>query len=164
MKKHTTVFYGALLAALVMAMPLAAQARPFGHGSGPGPGGPGGWCQTLPQEQRDAVWKMMQEHRAKMQPLRDQLWIKSRTLDALSGNSKVDPKDIEKMVNEMAVLRTQLREEHRAFADRVKKETGVDVPGAGCGMGMGGYGRHDGDDGYRGGHYGGGGHHGGAGR
>ncbi|SBW04689.1 conserved exported hypothetical protein [uncultured delta proteobacterium] len=161
MKKHTKVFYAALLAALVMTMPLAAQARPGGHG--PGPDGPGGWCQTLPQEQRDAVWKLMQEHRAKMQPIRDQLWIKSRTLDALSGNSKVEPKDIEKMVNEMAALRTQLREEHKAFADRVKKETGVDLPGAGCGMGMGGgYGRHGGGDGPRGGH--GGGHYGGMNR
>lgn len=170
MKTHTKVFYGVVFALLVMATPFAAQARPGGHGYGYGPGGYGGyggWHQSLPQEQRDAVWKMMQDHRSAVQPLRDQLWTKTRTLDALERNPKVEPKEIKALVEEIGTLRGQLREQHLAFAAKVKQETGVDVPGAWCGMKGGNFGRDRGGYGHRGGGYGGGGyghgggHHGG---
>lgn len=158
MKTHTKAFYGALFALLVMAVPYAAQARPYDHMGGPG----GGWHQTLPQEQRDAVSKMMRDHFAAVQPIRDQLWTKSRTLSALENNPKVEPKEIRTLVEEMATLRGQLREQHIAFADKVKKETGVDVP-FNCDMQGGGYGRHRGGyaSGYGPGHGGNGGGYGG---
>lgn len=145
------------MAALLMAAPLTAQARP---GEGPGPEGRGGWYQSIPQEKRDAVQKLILEHREKTQPIRDQLWAKSRTLDALSGNSKVEPKEIRDLVDEMVALRAQLREQHKAFAAQVQQEAGVTVPIGRCGMGYGGHRGHDGlrEHGYRGGH---GGHHGG---
>ena len=160
MKTRTKVFYGTLFAVLVMTAPLAAQARPFDHGYGQGQGGPGyGWHQSIPQEQREAVWKLMQQHREKMQPIRDKLWTKSRTLDALSANPNVQPKELTALVDEISGLRAQLRDQHKAFADQVKKETGVDMPGAWCGMGGGG------PKGHRGyGHRGPGGHHGGSGQ
>jgi Spy/CpxP family protein refolding chaperone len=148
MEKRATIFYGILLAVCAMAIPLAAHARPFGCGPGFGPGGE--WCLSLPQEQRDAVWKMEREYREKIQPIRDQLWIKSRMVDALSGNSRVEPKEIRSLVDEMAALRTQLRDAREAFADRVKQEAGVDMPLYGHGMGRGGYGRHYGGNDLRG--------------
>jgi len=139
MKTHTKAFYGALFALLVMTVPFAAQARPYDQMGGPGYG----WHQSLPPEQRDAVGKLMREHMAAMQPLRDQLWTKSRTLRALENNPKVEPKEIRTLVEEVAGLRGQLRDKHMAFADKVKKETGVDVP-FNCGMRGDGYGRHRG--------------------
>ena len=167
MKTRTKVMCGALFAVLVMTMPLAADARPGGHGGGYGHGymqghgygggyGPG-WDQSLPQEKRDAVRAMMREHWEKMQPIRDQLWIKSRTLDALEGNPKVEPKEISALVAEMAALKDQLRAEHKTFADRMQKETGLDYPFDSCGMGDGWRGKHRGP-GRHGGHNGGMGH------
>ena len=126
MKKQTKILYGALFAALLMATPFAAQARPYGpcfDGNGPER-----WQQSFPEEKREAVWKLMREHREQIQPLRDRLWAASRTLDALEGNPKVDPKEIRDLVNEMVTLRAQLREQHKAFADKVQKDTGVSIP------------------------------------
>lgn len=163
MKKYTKIVYGVFWVVLILAMPLTSQARSFGPDGSGGPSGFGGWCQSLPQEQRDVVWKMMGEHRDKIEPIREQLWIKSRTLDALSGNSKAEPKDIQALVTEIASLRSQLRAEHKAFTERVKKETGLDMPGFGYGMGGGhrfgggkGMGGGYGCGGYGGGRHGGG--------
>ncbi len=168
MKKHTKILSGVLAAAFLLAAPLAADARPFGHGYGPCDGPNGGWYQSIPQDKQDAVAKLMQDHWNKVQPLRDQLWAKSRTLDALSGNPNVQPKDITALVDEITALRGQLRDAHTAFSAKVKAETGVDLPFADCGMGgpgfrghrgpgygHDGYG-HGGDRGHRGpgmGHY-----------
>lgn len=158
MKTQSKVFCGALLALLVITVPFAAQGRPFDHMGGPG----GGWYQNLPPEQRDAVGNLMREHMTAMQPVRDQLWTKSRTLRALENNPKVDPKEIRALVEEIAALRGQMREQHVAFADKVKKETGVNVP-FNCGMNGDGPGRYRGcyGSGYGPGHGGGYGHKGG---
>ena len=163
MKSHSKIIMGTLVAVLVIAAPFAAQARHGGYGYGPGPDGPGGWHQAIPQEQRDAVYGMMREHRAKVQPLRDELWTKRTMLDALSGNPNADVKEIKSLVEEVGALRGKLRAEHDAFSARVKKDTGIDVPGSWCGKYGDGYGRHRGYGGHGGygGHAGYGRHHGG---
>lgn len=152
MKTRPRTFYGALFVVLALMVPLAAQARPFDHANGPGCG----WRQSLPQEQRDAVNKLMSEHFKAVQPVRDQLWTKSRTLSALENNPTVDPGELRALVEEVAALRVQLRDQHTAFVDKVKKETGVDVPFRCDGRGDG-FGRHYGGGyGHRGGNYHGG--------
>lgn len=132
--------FGTLLAVLVISAPFAADARPYSHGGPGGPAGHGGWHQAVPQEKQGAFAALRREHMDKVQPIREQMWVKEKTLDALSVGSKADPKDIVNLVNEISALRTQLFTERKAFADRVKKEIGIDTP---YGMGMspcGGYG------------------------
>jgi P pilus assembly/Cpx signaling pathway, periplasmic inhibitor/zinc-resistance associated protein len=145
MKRQTKIFYGALVATLLMATPFAAQARPFGpcyDVDRPGNGSP----QSIAPEKREAFWKLMQGHREQTQPLRDRLWTASRTLDALEGNPKVEPKEIRDLVNEMAALRTQLHEQRKAFADKVHKETGIAMPLGHFGMRQGSWRGHRGED------------------
>ena len=162
MKTRTKVLCGTLFAVLVLASPLAAQARPWGHGPGgpgyhSGPGGPGyhsgpGWQQNLTPEKQQALVVLKQQHRDKMQPIMEQIWVKETTLDALSGNPNVNPKELTTLISEISALRTQAYAERKAHSERVKQEIGVDMP---YGPGMG-YGYH----GNRGGGY----HKGGFGR
>jgi hypothetical protein len=171
MRIHRKALYLAIVTALVMAAPLAAHARPGaekGHG-GPhrGPGMeqsssrtcPGammqqGWMHAIPQEKREAVFAVLKEHRAKTQELREQLWVKRTTLEALSGNPKVEPSELVKLVTEMSALRIQLKKERVALAERIEKEFGIQMPsGKGFGMGHGpkgfkGHGGHGGHGGY----------------
>lgn len=119
---------------------------------GYGPCMPGGMVSAIPAEKQQAFASLLQQHRDKMQPLREQIWAKKTTLNALSGNPKVEPKEITTLVNEISTLRTQAYAERKAFAERVKKDIGVDIPYAQKG-GMG-FGDHRG----RGGHRGSGGH------
>lgn len=145
-----TLFLGALLAALVIAAPLSAEARPYGRGgAGMGQGqGVGPNQQALTPEKQQALFAMRQAHFEKVRPIQEQLWAKQTTLDALSGNPKTDPKDITNLVSEISALRNQMYTENKAFADRMQKETGINMPcdgmGMGRGMGMkqGGYGHH----------------------
>lgn len=166
MKLSRKMLIGTTLAVLVMAAPLAAQARPFGHsyGSGYGPGDGygmhrGGWSQAVPQEKQQAFYQAMEQHHEKMRPIREQIWAKNATLDALSNNPKVDPKDITALVNEIATLRNQAYAESKAFAAKMRSDYGMDMPSGGMrgygggyhgGYGPGGYGKR----GYGGGHHG----------
>lgn len=158
MKTRTKALYGALFTILVMATPIAASAKPWGHGPGymNGQGMGHGWYQSIPQEKQQAFSAMMQAHRDKMRPIQEQIWAKQTTLQALSGNPKVDPKDLTSLVNEISSLRNQAYAERKSFADRVQAETGFNMP-----YGMGGYGMHGngmggyGHRGQRGGHNGG---------
>lgn len=156
MKIRSTAFCTGLVALVILAAPFAADARPFGH-NGPGyhDGQGSHWSQMqqLPQEKRDQLQAMRLEQRKKMQPIRDQLWAKQTLLDALSRNPKAEPKDITALVDEIAALRSQLRDARIAFADKVKKEIGLDMPyGAFAMQDRGdGYGRHGGNHGNRGG-------------
>lgn len=148
MQNRTKIFFGTMVAVLVMAAPLAAEAHPRGHGgqhagycddNGPGRHR-GAWFQGLTPEKQQAVTALFEAHQAKMQPLREQLWKKNATLEALSGNPKVEPKEITAMVEEIAKLRNQIFTERNEFADRVEKETGIKAPHA-MGAGFGGRGR-----------------------
>lgn len=160
MKSLSKIIMGTLAAVLVMTAPLAAQARPGGCGYGPGPGY---WQQSVPEEKRDALYAMMREHQAKVQPLRDELWAKRSLLDALSGNPNADVKEIKALVNEMGAVRAKLRAEQGAFEAQVKKDLGVNAPFDCYGAGGMGYGRHRGfgGPGDHGGYGGYGGYHGG---
>lgn len=155
MKRHAKIVCGTLLAVLVMATPLAAQARPGGPGGprggyaeGCGPGMRGGdWYQALTPEKQQAVSALFEAHRAKVEPIREQLWLKRTTLDALSSNPKVEPQELTALIGEIAKLRQQLFAERKAFAERMEKETGVKMPYTMAG-GPGRLYRHDRNDGF----------------
>lgn len=159
MKISKKVLYGTLLATLVMTAPFAAKAYAWGHGSYGGyHNGYGGYGmnQAIPLEKQQSFASLMRQHQDKMRPLQEQIWTKQTALSALSGNAKVEPKEITALVNELSSLHNQANAENKAFADRVKKETGFDLPyGPYTGMGGMGY-QHWGRGGHRGWGHGGG--------
>lgn len=129
MKRTLTVLgVVALLAGL-----LATQAMAFG----PGPGGHGGrgpaYYQALSPEKQAVVEKIMDEHRAKMFALRQDLWAKQTELDALKGN---DTKRIQTLVAEMKDLHAKMYAERETLEKKLEAE-GVVLGGPGMGRGMG---------------------------
>lgn len=94
--------------------------------------------QGLTQEKRDALDKLMQERRAAVEPLAQQLEAKRLELNALSRNPNAKSEDISKLAQDVAQLQTQVRAANRDFQDKVQKELGVQMGPRG-GM-MGGYG------------------------
>lgn len=149
MKISRTVLFGTMLAALIMAAPVIAQARPFEQGYGPHRGG---WQQCVPQEKQQAFRQALEQHRDKMHPIREQIWVKKTTLDALSRNPNTDSKDIVALVNEISALRNQAHTERKAFSEMMRKDFGMDMP---CGPMQGGPRGEYGNCGFRGGFHGG---------
>lgn len=141
MNANKKFFYGAVCALFLLAAASVAQAAPPGCGFFRMPCAPGAGQLNLTQEQRAAFDAMAGEHHAAMKALHDQMWVKARTLEALEGNLKGDPKELRALVEEMGALRVQMREQRAAFASKVKKDFGVDLApgwrgGYGCGLGM----------------------------
>ena len=132
MRKHTKAFYGAFFVALLIAAPMMADARTFERGYGCGAdvcyGKAPGWFQGMSDDKREALRTLMMEHEEKVQPIRDKYWVKKTTLKALEGNPNVKPVELSTLIEEMASLRMQLREERKAVTARVKQETGLELP------------------------------------
>lgn len=137
-----------LLALSVSAPALWAQATDQPKDKArPGPGqmAPGDWYGNLgPEKQKiwDTAW---QEHQAKMQPLRDQMWRKSMEYEALAGNPNLKPEDFRALIDEMADLKLKMRAEGQGFRDKLAKD-GLSQPW-GCGA-MSGPGPGKGGPGY----------------
>ena len=113
-----------------------------------------GGYQNLTPEKRAAVDKLIREHAAATNPLREQLQAKRLELDALSRNPNAQPESISRLAGEVAKLSSQLRSSRAEFRDKMAAETGFEtMPGAMGGRGgMMGRGHMDG-------HMGGGYHH-----
>lgn len=132
---------GLLTALLVLAASLPAMAR--GHGGGPGGyGGPGGCPGAMTQlspEQQAAYQKLVQEHVAKIAPVRAALQVKKAELNAVTIDPKADQSKIAGLAKEIGTLKGQLAEEGATFRAKLVKEFGPLGMG-GCG-GPGGMGR-----------------------
>ena len=98
--------------------------------------------------------KLIREHAAATNPLREQLQARRLELDALSRNPNAQPESISRLAGEVAKLSSQLRSSRAEFRDKMAAETGFEtMPGAMGGRGgMMGRGHMDG-------HMGGGYHH-----
>jgi len=93
--------------------------------------------EQLPQEKKDLLTSILDEHRKDTAPLRNAMWEKRTLLKALSSNPNTQPEAITGLVGEMSELRTQMQAKRDALQGRVSKEVGIDLP-----MGMGKHGRH----------------------
>lgn len=132
------------LAVATLVLGSASFALAHGHHGGMmnGYAGNNGGCyynggyQNLTPEKRAAVDKLIQEHTAAMEPLRQQLDAKRLELNALSGNPNAKPEYISKLAGEVAQLSTQIRNSGSEFRARMAEEMGFEnVP-----RGMRGYG------------------------
>ena len=135
-----TMMAGLAASALIVGSASAALAYPHqqGYASGGCYSGPcyyyGGGYQGIPQDKQDVVNKLVQEHLAQVEPLRQALSAKRLELDALSRNPNVEPETISKLAQEVAELQSQIRASGVEFRQKVQQEAGVTFGmGAGCG-------------------------------
>lgn len=118
------------------AAPAAAKTDAAGHGQHGKDGGmakcPGmskmgahGKGMTLTPEQRKQVNAVVQESHAKMQPLRDQIFVKREELRAMQQATNPDVTAVGKKAQEINVLREQLRKERMALGEKLDKALGL---------------------------------------
>jgi len=137
-KKNITI--AALAAVLVMAMSAVSFAGP-GYGRGCDGSGPGvGYSQLTPEKQA-AVDKIVDSYSKQFTELRDQMWTKRATLEAMVNGGNADEKKIGSLVSDISGLRTKMRDLRDKMSDELEAETGIAgfARGASCpGFGPGG--------------------------
>lgn len=113
----------ALALALVMLFTVsAAMAQPKEKTPPPPPA-----KAQISAEDRAAMKALWEEHRLKMDPIRDQLWAKHMEYDALVANPNSKHEDVKAVIEEMRKLKVQAREEklrHRTAMEAKGFETG----------------------------------------
>ncbi len=125
-----------------------------GPGNGPCYGGPGydgpdfrggcpgmGWghrghhgygfgYRAMSPEQRAAFDKIINEYSPRMEPLRDQIFVKRQELRALRNASNPDVKLVRQTAEELVKLHNQMADLHDEMMDKISKEVGYpDGPG-----------------------------------
>lgn len=137
---------------------------PYHHPEGPrGYYGKPGWNHPeVSPEKRAAYEKIMTDHRAKLQPIQNDIWAKRMELDYLSQNGQSDAKSVTKMIAELKALREKAQALNSTTAAKLAKDLEISndhaysLLGRGAGGCGGGYG-----PGPRGMHHNGGFHRGG---
>ena len=89
----------------------------------PAPAGP---CGKLTPEQRAAVDKIMEESDKRMQPLRDQMYVKKHELKALLRATNPDVAAVGKKAEEITKLRQQIHAERAAMGEQLDKALGLE--------------------------------------
>lgn len=143
-----------LLSAVVLtSLPVIATAHP---GYGRHHDGRGAYVQApaLSQDQIAQMDKFCEEHRAALQPLRDQLIQKRMELLALSPNPNVKPEELKALTAEITKLHEQIRAVNDDFFVKMDK---AGLPCRGYYHGRSGYHASCGD--YYHGYHGRGGYH-----
>lgn len=154
-KKNISI--AALAAVLVMSMAAFAVAGSgYGRGFGGGCGGPGygqakGFAQLTPEKQAE-VQAVYDKFAPQFDKLREQMWTKRSTLQAMVNGGKADEKAIGGLVSDISKLRTQMWDLRKGMSDELVKVTGItdfggfgtcprygqnDCPGYGDGQGRG---------------------------
>ncbi|MDR2051602.1 MAG: hypothetical protein LBQ63_07530 [Deltaproteobacteria bacterium] len=137
MKKRTVIIF-ALTVAMLTALPLLSQARPWrGETESDGPaygcGGPGAYEEgerggRLPDftpEQEAVLGKIMEAFREKERALYGDLAAKKMELDYLADNPKTEPKMISSLVNDIKTLRDKLFDLRSSTAGTMQKDLGL---------------------------------------
>jgi zinc resistance-associated protein len=126
-----------LAAALVLALASWSVAGP-GYGRG-GCGG-SGWganpYSELTPEKQAAVETIYAKYDGQLDELRDAMFAKHATLEAMINGGKADEKKIASLVTEMRTLRDKMHDLRTAMNDELVKETGI-APRGGFGRGFG---------------------------
>jgi zinc resistance-associated protein len=132
MTKNITIT--ALAAALVLSMAAWSIAGPgFGRGGcgGPGYGANGAYSQLTPEKQA-AVEKIYEKYSTQATELRNKIWTKHSTLQAMVNGGNADEKKIGSLTADISKLGTQMQELRQSMSDELVKETGI-TTGAGYG-------------------------------
>lgn len=123
--KKKTLMSAVLAAAIVASGLLAGQAcaNPQADESGNRPS----YHSLSPEKQKqyDAIVK---EFKEKTQVLRDKLQAKQIEIDTFARSTNPNPEAVARVAQEIVSLRKELRNERRAMAERISKETGLKLP------------------------------------
>lgn len=138
-----------LIAAMLVAIPVYGTALAAQRGPGPNAPQERGWQHpVIAPEKQAAFEKITADYRAKVQPLRNDLWAKHTELEYLSRGNNVDPKDISRLVADMKSIREKMQTLHENTAAKLAKDLNIASEHAfallgrgGCGMGPCGMGR-----------------------
>ena len=138
-KKNLTI--SALAAVLVLAMAAFAVAGPgYGRGGCGGPGfGQGNMYSQLTPEKQAAVEKIYDKYIPQFTELRNQMWTKHSTLQAMVNGGNADEAKIGKLTADISDLRQKMWDLRDAMSDELVAETGI-TAGNGFG-GCPGYGQ-----------------------
>lgn len=122
---------GAAIAAPRHEMPREAQEMGGADDFGPGEGMRGMPCggMALSPEQQQKYEAILDEYSKKMEPVKDQLFIKRQELRALQNAADPDIPAVRTAASELLQLRKQLGQMHEEMRQRLQKEVGKpDVP------------------------------------
>lgn len=96
-----------------------------GHGYGFG-------YRAMSPEQRAAVDKIVNEYSPRLEPLRDQIFVKRQELRALRNASSPDVKQVRQTAEELAKLHNQMADLHDEMMEKISREVGFpDGPAGG---------------------------------
>ncbi|WP_187170417.1 Spy/CpxP family protein refolding chaperone [Salidesulfovibrio onnuriiensis] len=131
-----------IIPALSIVALLAMAAMSFaGPGYNQGRGGCGyanggfAFYDNLTPEKQKAVDVIVDKYRTQQQDLRDQLWAKQATLEAMINGGNADEAKITKLIGQMRDIRTKMGANRDAMRAELEKETGIVLPNRGCGRG-----------------------------
>ncbi|MFH1915556.1 MAG: Spy/CpxP family protein refolding chaperone [Pseudomonadota bacterium] len=130
-----------LAAALIMALSSWAIAGPGRGGcDGPGSGGKSPYAQLTPEKQA-AAEAIFDKYSPQMDEVRDALWTKHATMQAMINGGKADEKKLGALVAELRALRDKMGELRASMNEELTKETGIETrmgrKGRGFGQGFG---------------------------
>lgn len=140
-----TITITTLCAALVLAMAVWATAGPgYGRGYG-GCGGPGwgansGYSQLSPEKQAEAD-KVFEKYSAKFNELRNEMWAKHSTLQAMINGGDANEKKIAELTADITQAKEAMWQVRQEMSNELVKVTGITSQG-GYG-GCPGYGQSD---------------------
>ena len=114
-----------------------------GMGWGHGRHGHGFGYRAMSPEQRAAVDKIVNEYSPRLEPLRDQIFVKRQELRALRNASSPDVKQVRQTAEELAKLHNQMADLHDEMMEKISREVGFpDGPAGRPGNGPAGGGRN----------------------
>lgn len=87
-----------------------------------------GYYRNLPQEKREAFDKIMAEYGPRMEPLRDQIFVKRQELRALQNSTNPDVALVRQAAEELVKLHNQMADLHDEMATRLSSEVGMPKP------------------------------------
>lgn len=141
--KKSNFIIPALMATLLSGGILVAtesSARPMHNAEySDGCGGPctGGYGNTteLNAEQQKKYDMIVEDYTKRMNPVRDQVFVKRQELSALRNATSPDVKAVREAATELTKLNGQMRDLHKQMMTQLEKETGVTFTRKGMGHG-----------------------------
>lgn len=126
-----TITIPALSIVALLALTAMSFAGP-GYGQGQGRGGCGfAFYDNLTPEKQQAVDSIVEKYRGEQQTLRDQMWAKHATLEAMTNGGNADEAKITKLISQMRDIRTKMQANRDAMRAELEKETGMVLPNRG---------------------------------
>lgn len=95
-----------------------------GMGWGHGRHGYGFGYRAMSPEQRAAVDKIINEYSPRLEPLRDQIFVKRQELRALRNAGNPDVKQVRQAAEELVKLHNQMADLHDEMMEKISKEVG----------------------------------------